>query len=600
MIRVADYITKKLVDYGVKDIFMISGGGAIFLNDAVGRTSGLSYICNQHEQASSMAAEGYAKSTGKLAVVCVTTGPGGTNTITGLMGQWLDSIPVLYLSGQVKYLTTIASCPELGLRQLGDQEINIVDVVRPLTKYAKMITSPEEIKIELDKAIQIALEGRQGPVWLDIPINIQSALIEEEELKDEVVLPQEDLKGEVLEEKITQIIELLKKAKRPLILAGHGIRMGGAIDLFEKFKEVISVPIVSSFNGFDLMTTEDELFVGRVGTIGDRGGNFALQNADLLLCLGTRNNIRQVGYNWEDFAARATKVVVDIDERELNKPTVKPDIPIHIDVKYFFEIFLKKVQLEELPGWNEWKSWCRDKKNRYPVVLEDYKKQTVINPYYFVEELSHRLKEKEIVITGNGTCSVCYFQAGVVKKGQRVIWNSGCASMGYDLPTAIGAAVAHPSKRVICLAGDGSLQMNIQELETLKYYNLPVKLFILDNQGYISIKQTQDNLFEGFKVASDPLHGVGIPDFKKIAEAYGIKTRVIQNTSEFYKLDEVLEEEGPVVCVVKLQTDYIFSPKSASKKLEDGRIVSMPLDDMFPFLKREEYENNQVKEDENV
>ena len=380
MIRVADYITKRLVDYGVKDIFMISGGGAIFLNDAVGRTSGLSYICNQHEQASSMAAEGYAKSTGKLAVVCVTTGPGGTNTITGLMGQWLDSTPVLYLSGQVKYPTTIASCPELGLRQLGDQEINIIDVVRPLTKYAKMITSPEEIKTELDKAIQIALEGRQGPVWLDIPINIQSALIEEEELNDPVGLPQGDLKGEGLEEKITQIIELLKKAKRPLILAGHGIRMGGAIDLFEKFKEVVSVPIVSSFNGFDLMTTEDELFVGRVGTIGDRGGNFALQNADLLLCLGTRNNIRQVGYNWEDFAARATKVVVDIDERELNKPTVKPDIPIHIDVKYFLEIFLKKVQLEELPGWNEWKSWCREKKEKYPDVLEDYKRQTTNNP----------------------------------------------------------------------------------------------------------------------------------------------------------------------------------------------------------------------------
>lgn len=511
------------------------------------------------------------------------------------MGQWLDSTPVLYLSGQVKYSTTIASCPEVGLRQLGDQEINIIDVVRPLTKYAKMIVEPEDIKVELDKAIQMALEGRQGPVWLDIPINIQSALIEEEAKNAVVEIIGTEIEREkVLETKIDQVLELLKNAKRPLILAGHGIRMGNAIDLFHMVREQLPIPIVSSFNGCDLMETEHPNYVGRVGTIGDRAGNFAVQNADVLLCLGTRNNIRQVGYNWDEFAAQATKIVVDIDERELMKPTVKPDFPVHTDIKLFLRGLIEQSKGMVFPKWEEWHQWCMDKKERYPVVLEAYKKDNKINPYYFVDVLSRQLEEEEIVITGNGTCSVCYFQAGFIKKGQRVIWNSGCAAMGYDLPAAIGAAIAHPNKRVICLAGDGSLQMNIQELETLKYYQLPVKLFILDNQGYISIKQTQDNLFEGFKVASDPSHGVGIPDFINIAEAYGIKTVCIKNTNDFSKIKEILKDEGPAVCVVKLKTDYIFAPKSASQKLEDGTIVSKPLDDMYPFLDRKEYVTNKI------
>lgn len=597
MIRVADYIANRLAEKGVQDIFMISGGGAIFLNDAIGKHEKLNYICNQHEQASSMAAEGYAKSTGKLAVVCVTTGPGGTNTITGLTGQWLDSVPVLYISGQVKFPTTIASCPEIGLRQLGDQEINIIDVVKPLTKYAKMVIQPEDIKIELDMAIHMALEGRQGPVWLDIPLNVQSALIEENQEEIAIEVPTTSIEcGENLKEKVEQVWEMIKKAQRPIVIAGNGIRMGGAIKAFEQLRKRLPIPIVSSFNGFDLIETEDELYVGRVGTIGDRAGNIAVQNADLVLCLGTRNNIRQVGYNWEDFARKAKKIVIDIDEKELQKPTIIPDLPIHTDVKLFLEELVGLMTDNRMPVWKEWTKWCMERKHKYPVVLETYKNEDEpINPYYFVDVLSRQLEENQIVITGNGTGSVCYFQAGVVKRGQRVIWNSGCASMGYDLPAAIGAAVAHKGKNVICLAGDGSLQMNIQEFETLKYYELPIKLFVLNNGGYISIKQTQNNMFNGFKVACDPEHGVGIPNFIRIAEAYGLKTESISSIDEFKKIAGVLSYEGPIVCEVKLKTDYIFAPKSASEKLADGTIVSKPLDDMFPFLDRGEYLKNIIK-----
>lgn len=587
MIRVADYIINRLAKQGVTDIFMISGGGAIFLDDAIGKNKQISYLCNQHEQACSIAAEGYAKSTGKLAVVCVTTGPGGTNTITGVIGQWLDSVPVLYLSGQVKHKTTIDSCKDIGLRQLGDQEINIIDIVKPITKYAKMITEPESIKQELEQAIQIALEGRPGPVWLDIPINIQSALIEEDggEVKADITNEAAFLVGT----KIQEIVELIHAAKRPILVAGHGIRIAQGIGVLERFLALSTMPVLSTFNGFDLIPTAHKQFIGRIGTIGDRAGNIALQNADVVLCIGSRNNIRQIGYNWKEFAPKAKKIVVDIDAAELNKPTLKPDISVQADAKVFLEEMTQALSKIEIPDWSDWMNWCREKKMKYPVVLQTYKNQNEpINPYYFVQELSRQLEKGEIVVTGNGTASVCYFQAGIVKPRQRVIWNSGCAAMGYDLPAAIGAAVAYPNKRIICLAGDGSLQMNIQELETLKYYNLPVKLFILNNEGYISIKQTQNNLFEGFKVGCDPKHGVGIPNFIKIAEAYGLKTTVIEHINDFAQIEAILAYKGPIVCEVKLATDYIFAPKSASEKLSDGTIISKPLEDMYPFLEREE------------
>lgn len=598
MIKVTDYIVKRLSEHGIKDVFMISGGGAMHLNDSVGRSNEVKYICNEHEQASAIGAEGYFRASGKLTAVIVTTGPGGTNTITGVIGQWLDSIPVIYISGQVKFETCIDSCREIGLRQLGDQEINIIDIVKPITKYAEMIKDPYDVKKIIDRAVYIAQSGRPGPVWVDVPLNIQGALIDENKLegykidKDKSIYNENDIAM-----KIDKTLELLKKSKRPAIIAGHGIRLAKAQDVFSELIQKLSIPILSTFNGFDLIESDNPLYIGRIGTIGDRAGNFALQNADLILCIGTRNNIRQVSYGWKTFAKNAVKVVVDIDEKELNKPTVIPDIKICSDARYFIKQLIEKLQHTDIPDFHGWLNWCTERKNRYPVVLKEYKKlDKYVQPYYFMQLLSENLDEDDVIVTGNGTASVTYFQAGIVKKGQRVIWNSGCASMGYDLPAAIGACIGSGNKRTICLAGDGSLQMNIQELETAVYHNLNLRIFVLNNSGYISIKQTQDSYFNSKYTACNEKSGVGIPDFLKIAAAYGLKTEKIDSHHGMEdKLRNILSQEGPVLCEVFLPEDYIFSPKLSSQKLEDGTMVSKPLEDMYPFLERDEFEKNIIK-----
>lgn len=598
MIKLSDYVAKRLVDYNIKDVFMISGGGAMHLNNSIGKNDKLNYICNQHEQASSIAAEGYSRISGDIAVVCVTTGPGGTNAITGLIGEWLDSVPVLYISGQVKYETCIDSCKDIGLRQLGDQEINIIDIVKPITKYATMVKNPLDIKKIIDEAIFTAKNGRPGPVWIDIPLDIQAAMIDEDEL-NEFQISQITLgydKNSVSDD-IVHSIEMLRQSKRPVIIAGNGIRMSDAVKEFYEFIDKLNIPVLSSFNGCDLLETDNNLYAGRIGTIGNRHGNFALQNSDLILCLGSRNNIRQIGYNFGEFGKNAKKIIVDIDKKELMKPTIKPDLGINCDAKLFIREFMSKLRGIKLPNWEEWIKWCKVRKERYSKIPESYKTlKNSINPYYFMRALSEKLKENDIVVTGNGTASVCYFQDGIVKKNQRVIWNSGCAAMGYDLSAAIGASFANNKKSVICLAGDGSLQMNIQELETVMYYKLPIKIFLLNNYGYISIRQTHDNLFGGYHVACDPKSGVGMPDFIKIAEAYGLKTECIRNNEEFYKLNDILNCDGAVFCEVNLEHNYAFSPKVSSQKLPNGTIVSKPLEDMYPFLDRKEYEENIIKD----
>jgi acetolactate synthase-1/2/3 large subunit len=597
MIRVADYIFKHLEEYGVEDVFMISGGGAMHLDDALGLNKKIRYICNHHEQASAIAAEGYARIANKLAVVVVTTGPGGTNTLTGVIGQWLDSVPVLYISGQVKYETTIASIPDLGLRQLGDQEINIIDIVKPVTKYASMITDPIDIRKELDTAIDYATSGRPGPVWLDIPLNVQGSLIDEESLSE---YKKENVSGFdtiVALNKISEIGVLIKNAKRPLFLAGNGIRNGKALDQFIKLITYSGIPVVTSFLGCDIIETSSKLFAGRIGTIGTRAGNFAIQNADLVISIGSRNNIRQTSYNWNWFARGAIKVAVDIDLAELKKPTFIPDIPVHSDSLYFVDNLLKTLRKERLPDFSNWVKWCGERKIRYSAYLPEYENNNeFVHPYHFIQKLTDALSENDIIATGNATPSIVYHQLGKVKKGQRIIWNSGCASMGYGLPAAIGAAFASmKSKNVICLDGDGSLQMNIQELQTIVYHQLPIKLFVLDNRCYISIKQTQTNLFNSNFVGIDAPSGVSFPNFSKIAEAYGLKTFIIKNNTEIDDvLAEVLNTKGPVVCHINLMNDYIFSPKTSSKRLPDGRMVSAPLEDMFPFLERDEFLSNMI------
>lgn len=589
MIRVADYIFKYLADYGVRHAFLVTGGGAMHLNDALKKEKRIKYVCNHHEQASAIAAEGYARTTGELAVVSVTTGPGGTNALTGVIGQWLDSVPVLYISGQIKMETCIESCPELNLRQLGDQEINIVDIVKPVTKYSKMITNPQNIKAELEKAIHLATSGRPGPVWLDIPINIQSTLVDEKKLKTGKI---KEAKIAADDKTISKAITELLKAKRPVLVAGHGIRVAKAQKELSELIKSINIPVLTTFNGFDLLPTDSRNFIGRIGTLGSRAGNFALQNADLVICLGTRNNIRQISYSWQSFASRAKKILVDIDEAELHKPTVKGNILVHSDAKIFITKFLEKIP-EYFEVDEKWMEWCQTRKKKYPIVLDEYKipSEGSVHPYHFIEELTKALDSNAVVIAGNGTACVVLFQSGIVKSGQRIFWNSGCAAMGYDLPAAIGAAVAS-GKDVICLAGDGSLQMNLQELQTVRHNKLPIKIIVLNNQGYHSIKETQKNYFNADYIGCNENCGVSFPDNQKLADLYGLKYFKIDSTLKMEQaIRDVLASSEAVLCEVVLG-DYIFSPKLSSRKEPDGRMVSSPLEDLHPFLPRDEFEDN--------
>jgi acetolactate synthase-1/2/3 large subunit len=594
MIKLSDYVAKRLVEHGVNHVFMISGGGAMHLNDAVGKCPGLKYFCNHHEQASAIGAEGYSRVSDKLGVAVVTTGPGGTNTLTGVIGQWLDSIPALYISGQVKFKTTAMSCPEAGLRQLGDQEINIVEIVKPVTKYAHLLNDPYQVKYVLDKAIHTATTGRPGPVWIDIPLDIQAAQIDEAKLvsyEPEATATA----GNDLAAKVAEMLKMLRAAKRPVIIAGHGIRLAGAQDLFEKLAATLKIPVLATFAGFDLVPNDAPYYAGRIGTLGTRGGNFSLQNADLVLSLGSRNNIRQASYNWENYANRAKKIIVDIDPAELIKPTVKPDLPVQADVKDFMAALLAEVSPAGAGDFSGWLKWCRERTEKYPVVLEEYKKlPSKVNPDPFVETLTSMLPVETSVVVGNGSACVCLFQAGIVKKGQRMFWNSGCASMGYDLPAAIGACVGS-GRDVVCLAGDGSIMMNLQELATAAHYKLPLKIFVLNNEGYVSIRQTQENFFESRYVACDAKSGVGFPDFVKVAAAFGLHTETIEGIAGMKeKIAGVLAVKGPVLCEVKLPADYKFMPKLSSEKKPDGSMVSKPLEDLWPFLTREEYQSNML------
>ncbi len=582
-IKLSDYIAKRLKEYGVRHFFMVSGGGAMHLNDSLGRV--IPYTANHHEQACAIAAEGYARVNQNLAVVNVTTGPGGLNCLNGVLGQWTDSVPVLYISGQVKYSTTMASCKEIPLRQLGDQEVDIISIVKPLTKYAKMVTEPKEIKYHIDKAIYEATTGRKGPVWLDIPMNVQAAMIEEDELLD-FVQPQ---KVEY-DCKIEEVVARIKEAKTPLIIAGHGVRLSGQIVNFKKLIECLRVPVVTTFNGFDMLETVNPYYIGRIGTIGQRAGNFALQNADLVLCLGTRNNIRQASYNYENYAKKAFKIIVDIDKAELEKPTVKPDLAINADLKDFIPELLANttnIKTEK----EEWCNFCRKLKEKYSRI--EHIQDREINPYYFVKELTAQLPEKSIIVSANATPSICLFQNGVVKSDDRILVNSGDASMGYALPASIGASYEAGGQDVICLEGDGSIMMNLQELQTVVHNKLPIKIFVINNQGYSSIRQSQKNFFEGHMTASGADSGVSVPDFIEVGKAFGLKTKRIEHVDRMAEeIKEVLNEDGAILCEVMVEKDYSFAPKLSARKLEDGTMVSPSLEDMYPFLDREEFEEN--------
>jgi acetolactate synthase I/II/III large subunit len=591
MIRVADYIAQFLVKHDIKHVFMVTGGGAMFLNDAIGHCEGLEYVCCHHEQACAMAAEGYARISGIPGVINVTTGPGGINSLNGVFGAWVDSIPMLVISGQVKRETCLATYNIPGLRQLGDQEVDIISLAKCTTKYAVLVNDPETIRYHLEKALHLAMHGRPGPCWLDIPVDVQSSMIEEISLKG--YNPETDeykYNSGLLTKQCREIIERLKVSQRPVIMVGSGLRLARSLDIFETVIRKLGIPVTTAWTGVDLMASDDPLYCGRPGTIGDRAGNFTVQNADTLLIIGSRLNIRQISYNWKSFARYAYKIYVDIDEVELNKPTVKPDMPICCDARIFLEELNRQLGLSgyESNRHASWLQWCKERVLRYPVFLSHHQStEGQINPYHFIDILYRRLNDDDVIVCGNGAACVIPLQVAFVKKGQRILVNSGDASMGYDLPAAVGAAFARNGKRVICLAGDGSIQMNIQELQTIVHHRLPIKIFVLNNGGYLSIRQTQLGFFHRL-VGESSGTGVSFPDMTKIATAYGIPSMRIDKPDFSDKIKDVLNSPHGFLCEVILDPNQGFEPRLSSKQLPDGRIVSSSLEDMYPFLERSE------------
>jgi len=596
-VKVAEYIADFLYDRGVEHIFTVTGGGAMHLNDAFGHHEHLRCVYNHHEQASAIAAEAYTRLSGKIAGVCVTSGPGGTNALTGVLGGWLDSIPMFIVSGQVKRETTIWST-DVPLRQLGDQEFNIVDCAKTMTKYAHMVTDEKSIRYHLEKAWYLCEIGRGGPVWLDIPLDIQSAIVETEELVgfDEIEIP--IVQNPCYDKSLTPVIlEKIKNAKCPIIFAGSGIRLGDAHQGFIELIEKLNIPVVTAWNAHDVLWNDHRLYCGRPGTIGTRGGNFVVENCDLMLVLGCRLNIRQISYNYKDFAKKAFKIIVDIDQSELCKPTISPDIPVHANVKDVITSLNEMINAENVGDHQKWLAWCKKTEQKYPAVLDKYYlKKSPVNPYVFIDQLFQTLGADDKIITGNGSACVVTFQAAKIKQGQRLFTNSGCAAMGYGFPGALGCTFATNGERIICIDGDGSFQMNLQELQTAVYNNANLKIFVLNNNGYHSIRQTQRNLFKPPLVGVCEECGISFPDLQKLAYAYEIPFNRIESLEQIKQcIDEVLESAGPRICEVVVDPDQNFEPKLSSKVMDNGEIVSPPIDDMYPFLEREEYESNQFK-----
>ena len=596
-IRVAEYVAQFLAARGVKHVFMLTGGGAMFLNDAIGFHPAIQPVFHHHEQACAMAAEGYARVSGGVGVVNVTTGPGGINALNGVFGAWTDSVPMLVISGQVKRETCLATTPVPGLRQLGDQEAEIVRMVQPITKSAVVLSDPQQVRVELERAWFIATDGRPGPVWIDIPIDVQSSFVDPDSLAGFESPPPLPRAEAELDAAVRRVIARLASAERPVLLAGTGIRAGNALASFEAAIRALGVPVVTAWT-HDLIASDDPLFCGRPGTIGTRAGNFTTQSADVLLVVGSRLNIRQISYNYAGFAPGAFKIQVDIDPAEMEKPFLRIDDKIVADAGAFLTRLAELAPAAGFPSERHhgWLAWAKQRETLYPQVLPKHREwRGKINPYHFMEELFAALDERDVVITGNATACIMSFQAGKLKRGQRLISNSGSASMGYDLPAAIGASFAAPADaQVICLAGDGSLQMNIQELQTLVQYRPALKVFVLNNAGYLSIRTSQGNFFKRF-VGEGPGNGVSFPDYCKVAGAYGLEARRLDSPDFVAGLREFLALPGAAICDVILDDTQPFEPRMSSRQLEDGSIVTPPLEDMFPFLPRDELAANVLR-----
>lgn len=602
--RLANYLFKTFADKGLDTVFFLTGGGAAHLNDALGQEKRLRRLCCLHEQACAMAAEGYARVRNIPAIVSVATGPGGTNAITGVAGAYLDSIPMLVISGQVKTETMLSSCPGLKLRQYGDQELDIIPMVRPITKYAVTVTDPSSIRRELERALHTATSGRPGSVWLDIPLDIQAAEVDPETLpgwtpEEKEEQEEEEGKKSCQVERLGQMISLvarrLRSATRPVMIAGNGVRLAGAAEAFRNLSSKLGIPVLTSISGIDLLPSDSPCFFGRPGILGERAANYILQNSDLALIIGSRMGIRMTGYSFGTFLRDAFRIMVDVDPDEMRRPNLRIDCPVHCDAAEFIALLDAQFPTP-FQAPRPWLDYCRNLRRRYPVVTAAHRqRRDYVSSYVFPELLASSLADGSVVVTGNGTAYTSTYQSFPVRPGIRIFANQGCAAMGYDLPAAIGAAFGAPGREIICITGDGSIQMNIQELQTIVSANLPIKIFCYNNNGYLSIKLTQHSFFPGRRIGSDPDSGVHLPDLGRLASAYGIPFFRMRNHEEAAALlPEILRLHGPVLCEVMTDPMEELGPKAASRLLPDGRILSRPLEDLAPLLDRAEHHANML------
>lgn len=609
--KVSDYIANSLAIFGIRQVFSVTGGGAMHLNDSLGHHPRLSCMYHHHEQAAAMAAEAYARVNNQMAAVCVTSGPGATNAITGVLCGWMDSVPMLIFSGQVRYDTTVRSSG-LNIRTMGVQEYDIVKSVEPMTKYAVMVEDPNKIRYHIDRAIYMATHGRPGPCWLDIPLNVQSAWIETEDLEIyDCWEDKDEFPDKIEDDVIERILEKISGAKRPVLYAGRGIRIANVYDRFQVLVKLLGIPVVTGMSSIDLMESAHPLYVGRNGGTGDRAGNFAVQNSDVLFSIGSRQSILQTGFAYEKWAREAYTILNDIDGEELKKKSLHVDFPVVGDAGELIELLI--MRLEEL-GCTEEDSWfsrsggasawlekCRGWKYKYPVVTEKHYEEMEAgrtNIYAFYQTLSELLPEGEQIVVSVGTSRVAGSQAIFLKKGQRFYTNAVTASMGYGLPAAIGVCVAAGQKEVVCVTGEGSLQMNIQELQTIRHHNLPIRIFVINNEGYHSIRQTQNSYFHGNLVGVGEESGdLSFPNLERLAWAYGFEYRECRDSKALHRdISGALESPAPCICQVFVTKKQNTEPKLASRQLPDGTMVSASLEDMYPFLSREEMDENMRKQ----
>lgn len=592
-IKLSDYVARFVAELGVKHVFMVAGGGAMHLNDSFAHHGALTFVSTQHEQASAMAAETYARISGNIGVAVVTTGPGGTNAITGVAGAWLDSTPCLVISGQVKRSDLVGN---LGIRQNGVQEIGIVAIVQSITKYAVTVMEPESIRYHLERAVALAKSGRPGPVWIDIPLDVQAATIDTERLEGYTPPPAEcKAAGLDLSRRAAEAIRLISESERPVLLVGNGVRLSGAKNVLAEVIEALNIPVLLTWPALDLLPDTHPLLVGRPGPVAPRGANFALQNSDCLLSVGARLDTVLTGYAPDRFARAAKKIMVEIDPAEIAKMKMKIDLPIAADAGSFLLELLSHRQ--DIPAHDRgaWLARCREWKTRYPLVQPEYRREKRVSTYVFAETLSEKLAEGDIVIPGSAGSGIeIFLLAFKAKAGQRVVNTTALGAMGNGLPSSIGGCLGAGGRRTVLVNGDGGLQLNIQELETISRLQLPIKIFVLDNNGYASIRTSQQRYFSRLSGA-DRTSGFSLPDIRRIAEAYGLPTREIADQSRLAEqVEEVLNTPGPVLCNVLTPPDEPRAPSMMSYQKPDGSMVSKPLEDLWPFLERDEFRANML------